>query len=381
MSILLDAVSRSKQQDEVFDPIAAPRPLYRHEKKRGVPKALLLPAALSIAVAAAWGVNSWLSAPSSLAAAINPNAIESHAAASANVSSNVSSSTGAASVSTVAAAGGSASNSQVQAQAAHSGELADGVRLAGKAALPTAVTSLEPAPVMATVAADLSFDSAEETPEAQAARMQALMAASVSEEQQAYNEVMAANITEEQQQVFNEVMAVEESRPLRTLTPTAPQSRVPEPSAGLDALQAEVDKAAADVGLHRREPKPVESREKSAAPLSGDALVKAFEDALKEVEFDNATKREVSPEPLATIPKTSDFPRYGDLPAALQLQVPEFNIVAHVYSNDPSQRWLNVDGAELQEGDSIKGKLKVVEIRPRDVLLAIDGTTFKVPSI
>ncbi|MGL5669484.1 MAG: general secretion pathway protein GspB, partial [Shewanella sp.] len=76
-----------------------------------------------------------------------------------------------------------------------------------------------------------------------------------------------------------------------------------------------------------------------------------------------------------------DIPKYGQLPAGLQLQVPEFNIVAHVYSTDASQRWLNVDGAELQEGDQIGGKLKIIAIRPRDVVLEIQGTQFRVPAI
>ncbi|MDN5370437.1 MAG: ral secretion pathway protein, partial [Shewanella sp.] len=52
-----------------------------------------------------------------------------------------------------------------------------------------------------------------------------------------------------------------------------------------------------------------------------------------------------------------------------------------MYATDPTKRWLNVDGKELQEGDKIKSKLKIIEIRPRDVVLDIQGTRFKVPAI
>jgi len=141
----------------------------------------------------------------------------------------------------------------------------------------------------------------------------------------------------------------------------------------LASLQYEVDLAAADVGLDRK-PKP----------KNDNNLVAAFEAALKEVERENAVATPVSkPEldPIPTTPKSDPIPKYGQLPAGLQLQVPEFNINAHVYSSVVDNRWLNVDGKELQQGDKIQGKLTVVEIRPRDVVLSIEGTEFKVPAI
>ena len=141
----------------------------------------------------------------------------------------------------------------------------------------------------------------------------------------------------------------------------------------LASLQYEVDLAAADVGLDRL-PKP----------QNDNNLVAAFEAALKEVERENAVATPVTQpdlDPIPTTPKSDAIPKYGQLPAGLQLQVPEFNINAHVYSSVADNRWLNVDGKELQQGDMIQGKLTVVEIRPRDVVLSIEGTEFKVPAI
>ncbi|MBV7314273.1 general secretion pathway protein GspB [Shewanella sp. NIFS-20-20] len=120
----------------------------------------------------------------------------------------------------------------------------------------------------------------------------------------------------------------------------------------------------------------------ATADQSGDLLA-AFEAALKQVEYEQSVTHEVSQGSLNPIPtdSTTDIPKFGQLPYALQVQVPEFSIVAHVYASSPEKRWLNVDGVELQEGDSIQGKLKIIEIRPRDVVLELEGTPFRVPAI
>lgn len=372
MSILLDAVSRSKQQHETeFDPISSPRPLYSAPAaNRRLGKALLLPGALAVAIAAAWGVNQWLMPAQALQPVMN-SPLSQAVSDKAQVSRPQM-------VATQPASGQAAQalvsqTSSQQAQMSQGSFEADGVRLAGKSALPAPV-SLAPVANYNTgvnaglqdPSAGLSFEVAEETAEARAARLEALM---------------AAGVTDEQRRAFDEVMQVEESRPRQVLTQR--QTATPPKEQGVAALQAEVDKAAAELGLHRVKPKPVSPSQtpQQSKPLSGDALVQAFEAALKEVEYSQSVNQDVTPEPLSTIPKTSDYPRYGDLPAGLQLMVPEFNIMAHVYSNDPAQRWLNVDGKELQEGDSIQGKLRIVEIRPRDVVLDIEGTAFKVPPI
>jgi general secretion pathway protein B len=141
----------------------------------------------------------------------------------------------------------------------------------------------------------------------------------------------------------------------------------------LASLKYEVDLAAADIGLDSK-PKP----------QNDNNLMAAFEAALKDVERENAIATPVTEatlDPIPTTPKSDAIPKYGQLPAGLQLQVPEFTINAHVYSSVADNRWLNVDGAELQQGDKIQGKLTIVEIRPRDVVLSIQGTEFKVPAI
>ncbi|SQH75547.1 General secretion pathway protein B [Shewanella benthica] len=144
----------------------------------------------------------------------------------------------------------------------------------------------------------------------------------------------------------------------------------------LAALKFEVNRAASEVGLETGSATPKKYQDENN-------LLAAFEAALKEVEVRNSLAAPMTARELDPIPATKGdtLPKYGQLPAGLQLQVPEFNINAHVYSTNPDNRWLNVDGAELQEGDKIGGKLDIVEIRPRDVVLSIQGTKFKVPAI
>lgn len=154
----------------------------------------------------------------------------------------------------------------------------------------------------------------------------------------------------------------------------------------LASLQNEVQQAAKDVGLSTKtEVTKVETQAKQIESRHGadNNLLAAFEQALKEVEAEKSVAKPVTKPKLDPIPATpkDTIPSYGQLPAGVQLQVPEFNINAHVYASDPSQRWLNVDGQELQQGDKINGKLDIIEIRPRDIVLAIDGYQFKVPAV
>lgn len=144
----------------------------------------------------------------------------------------------------------------------------------------------------------------------------------------------------------------------------------------LAALKFEVNRAASEVGLEPASATPNKYQDENN-------LLAAFEAALTAVEVRNSLAAPMTARELDLMPaeKSDTLPKYGQLPGGLQLQVPEFNINAHVYSTNPDNRWLNVDGAELQEGDKIGGKLDIVEIRSRDVVLSIQGTKFKVPAI
>lgn len=154
----------------------------------------------------------------------------------------------------------------------------------------------------------------------------------------------------------------------------------------LAALKKEVAIAASEVGMKQKTVAKAVKKEsvtslasETAADKDNALLIAALQKALRQVERDHAQQEEGTPQSESTTDPKS-IPKYGQLPASVQLQVPEFSINGHVYASSVEKRWLNVDGVELQQGDTIKGKLKVIEIRPQDVVLEISGNQFSVPA-
>jgi general secretion pathway protein B len=260
---------------------------------------------------------------------------------------------------------GSASELQVEPSAA------SGVRLAGKVALPRTQTlpelTVSPQFQAETVVSNAPEMNASANITTNSVGMPAQSDSNSGFSDSSYADYMSTSAQVDAASQEAVVPAETQSQQPMMLGANANESGL----ASLEALRQQVSAAAEDVGLETNK-----SRDE-------DKLVASFQNALKDVEYVNAAETNVTEAKLDPIPKTAvdEIPKYGQLPVGLQLQVPEFNIVAHVYSSDPAQRWLNVDGAELQEGDMIAGKLKIISIRPRDIVLDIQGTQFKVPAI
>ncbi len=316
MSILLDAVTRAKQQDLNIhlDPVLTPRAQYDQLQKTKNSGLLLLLSGIIITLLV---VIIWLGRGQFMSAEVNP-APELSAAVLVSPDTD--------------------HKEVVQAEMTTKPVM--GVQLAGKVALPLAATM--PVRYQAPIAPQTAPVSRAVTSQSSNQGSDAI--------------VLGANANHKGQEL-------------------------------LASLKSQVNSAAEDVGLSQTastpEPKSEQNQSKPRDYQSERNLLAAFEAALKEVEVSNSVATPVTAEKLDPIPtpEQDSLPKYGQLPAVLQLQVPEFNINAHVYSSDPNNRWLNVDGAELQQGDKIGGKLEIVEIRPRDVVLSIQGTEFKVPAI
>ncbi|MGL4578428.1 MAG: general secretion pathway protein GspB [Shewanella xiamenensis] len=370
MSILLDAVTRNKQQQAspLPDAVLTPRASYPAPRKASFPaaKLSLLAVAITLGIGVAWGVAHWQQVNSMMPLKANDDN-RSDLQTGTVITQHASNTGSDSSVSTSQANRTASLNDPVSAVTTVATQEdtvtqgnAAGFRLAGKVALPREQV-LNDVPLSAQ--AYPSVDS---------------------------SQVVATNTSSNADPSYDDYLAT--SAALDETTRAQPSSAEngelaqefadPEPImlgananrqglATLEALRQQVNAAATDVGLD------------TAQSRQDDELVATFQDALKEVEYVKAAKTPVTEPKLDPIPKTEngDIPKYGQLPAGLQLQVPEFNIVAHVYSTDASQRWLNVDGAELQEGDMIGGKLKIIAIRPRDVVLDIQGTQFRVPAM
>lgn len=381
MSILLDAVTRAKQQEmgEQLDPVLTPRAQYRRQSSAS---RYLTPLAVLVAAVLAGGALAW-----------GWHSLDTNKKPLAPETSSV---------------GGQASQQQARQQDESQGykqptqaaEVAEQgateVRLAGKVALPMAQpipqtqavqsrtiqaqnTLLQNAQAenRATInQSSVNQSSINQSGEAEIAAHQSpasvnaqptgsdLLAASVAE---AAKELQFAQLQADGSATVNQAQEMPAADDEPIILGANPNRRGLEV---LESLKRQVNEAAEDVGLS------------SAESRRQDELVAQFQAALADVEHRHSAEKPVSPPELDPIPKAEEeVPPYGGLPAGLQLQVPEFEISAHVYASEPSKRWLNVEGAELQEGDSIKGQLKIVEIRPRDVVLEIQGQKFRVPAI
>ncbi|WP_345858145.1 general secretion pathway protein GspB [Shewanella algae] len=391
MSILLDAVTRAKQQEmgEQLDPVLTPRAQYRRQSSAS---RYLKPLAILVAAVLAGGALAW-----------GWHSLDTNKKPLAPETSSV---------------GGQASQQQARQQDESQGykqptqaaEVAEQgateVRLAGKVALPMAqpipqtqavqsrtIQSQNTRPQNAQAEnratinqssvnqgsinqSSINQSSINQSGEAEIAARQSpasvnaqstgsdLLAASVAE---AAKELQFAQLQADGSATVNQAQEMPAADDEPIILGANPNRRGLEV---LESLKRQVNEAAEDVGLS------------SAESRRQDELVAQFQAALADVEHRHSAEKPVSPPELDPIPKAEEeVPPYGGLPAGLQLQVPEFEISAHVYASEPSKRWLNVEGAELQEGDSIKGQLKIVEIRPRDVVLEIQGQKFRVPAI
>jgi general secretion pathway protein B len=65
----------------------------------------------------------------------------------------------------------------------------------------------------------------------------------------------------------------------------------------------------------------------------------------------------------------------------LQRQIPGLKFEAHVYASDPKQRWIKVNGKDLQQGQWLTADIQVKEILPQYVLLQFNQTQFSVEAL
>lgn len=75
----------------------------------------------------------------------------------------------------------------------------------------------------------------------------------------------------------------------------------------------------------------------------------------------------------------SDVQSYYDLPFATRKALPQLRMSMHVYTADPKQRFVILDGARMVEGDSTPDNVALREIRPDGVILEFQGQRFFFP--
>jgi general secretion pathway protein B len=66
-------------------------------------------------------------------------------------------------------------------------------------------------------------------------------------------------------------------------------------------------------------------------------------------------------------------PRLASLPASDRAQLPPLKLSMHVYAEDPTQRFVILDGKRLQEGASPASGVVIEQIRRDGLVLSVNG--------
>jgi general secretion pathway protein B len=71
-------------------------------------------------------------------------------------------------------------------------------------------------------------------------------------------------------------------------------------------------------------------------------------------------------------------PALSELPEEIRRLIPALTITGAVYSENPAQRLLLVNGQVLPQGASAASEVSIEEIRPRSATFSFRGTRFRV---
>ncbi len=86
----------------------------------------------------------------------------------------------------------------------------------------------------------------------------------------------------------------------------------------------------------------------------------------------------VAPLAAGTAP-AQRVPRLAELPEALRRQVPALALGGGMYSEQPAQRLVIVNGQVAREGDEAAPGVRVIQIQPKAVVFAVGGQRFELP--
>ncbi len=99
-----------------------------------------------------------------------------------------------------------------------------------------------------------------------------------------------------------------------------------------------------------------------------------FESALAAAENPDRAQQQVNYHNAPAV----DINQLDDL---LQRQLPALRFEAHVYATDANQRWIKVNGKDLQQGQWVTADIQVKEILPQYVVLQFNQVQFSVEAL
>ncbi len=131
--------------------------------------------------------------------------------------------------------------------------------------------------------------------------------------------------------------------------------------------------------------------ERSTPPRERERLVEDAEEAQRLIEAAQATAPAPSPAEATTIiepapapaapaepwtPERAEFLRKWELPLAIRRDLPELRLSIHVFSGQPQDRFVLINGERRIEGDDLGQGARLVEIRREGALVAFRDYRF-----
>ncbi|AWB66831.1 hypothetical protein C2869_10485 [Saccharobesus litoralis] len=103
-------------------------------------------------------------------------------------------------------------------------------------------------------------------------------------------------------------------------------------------------------------------------------LLKQFERAVAET-------MQLSDEEIYQAQRADIVAPLVDMPQSIQQQVPSLSFQTHIYSSIASERWIKVNGRVVKEGEMVAPNVRLVEIQPQQVILAVQEDEFSLPAL
>jgi general secretion pathway protein B len=144
---------------------------------------------------------------------------------------------------------------------------------------------------------------------------------------------------------------------------------------------------------------PSSQQNNAVEPQLSPELVKRFENVIKQMDKEAASANslaepieritpsdsQIRRSPALTPPtgetRSQDVPRIDQLPAWVMNELPSMSFSAHMYSSDPAERWVRVNGQRMLEGALIDNKVRIVQIASQHVILNYQGHEFSMLSM
>jgi len=166
--------------------------------------------------------------------------------------------------------------------------------------------------------------------------------------------------------------AAVELEPRRPDKPTT--SPVPKPSEPSPVVQGD-----APAISPLPQPRERESSVAAKAPpeASYERITKAPPDLVADIEaFKRVVRDEESVVAKASKPENAVPPQKLRLPKDVRKRLPEFIMSAHIYDEDPSKRFVLINGLKTREGEESREEITVKRILPDGAVLSFEGHEF-----